>query len=60
MDKKFIVTKNKSVAEQLISAGFNLVSNFAGVWTFQNTPPTNFNFETLDKKSIVYTNILSV
>lgn len=60
MNKKFIVTKNESTANQLIAAGFNLVSNIAGVWTFQNVVPEHFNFETFDKKQIAYTNILSI
>lgn len=58
--KKFIVTKSESVANKLIAAGFNLVSNIAGVWTFQNVVPHNFSFENFDKKQIAYTNILSI
>ena len=60
MDKKFIITKNKSVADQLIAAGFNLVSSSAGVWAFQNIIPKNFSFDNFDKTSIAYTNILSI
>lgn len=60
MDKKFIVTKNKSVADQMITAGFKLVSECAGVWTFQNIIPKNFSFDNFDKTSIAYTNILSI
>lgn len=60
MNKKFIVTQNQDVAKQLIAAGFNLVSNVAGVWTFQNIAPHNFNFDKFDKKQIAYTNILSI
>lgn len=60
MDKKFIVTKNESTANKLIAAGFHLVSNIAGVWTFQNVVPHNFSFENFDKKQIAYTNILSI
>ena len=58
MNKKFIITKDKSIAEQLIMAGFNLISNSADVWTFQNAVPKNFNFENFDKKKIAYTNKL--
>ena len=60
MDKKFIITKNESTANKLIAAGFHLVSNIAGVWTFQNVVPHNFSFESFDKKQIAYTNILSI
>lgn len=60
MNKKFIKTTDKVTAEKLSAAGFNLVSNIAGVWTFQNIVPHNFSFENLDKKKIAYTNILSI
>lgn len=60
MDKKFIITKDKSVADQLIAAGFNLISSSAGVWTFQSITPKNFNFENIDRTAIAYTNILSI
>lgn len=60
MNKKFIVTKNEDTARKLLAAGFNLVSNIAGIWTFQNVIPHNFNFENFDKKEIAYTNILSI
>lgn len=60
MDKKFIITKNKSTANKLLAAGFILVSNIADVWTFQNVAPHNFNFDTFDKKDIAFTNILSI
>ena len=60
MEKKFIKTTDKATADKLITAGFNLVSNIAGVWTFQNVLPRNFSFENFDKKKIAYTNILSI
>jgi hypothetical protein len=60
MDKKFIVTKDKSVADKLLAAGFNLVSSSAGVWTFQSITPKNFSFENIDRTAIAYTNILSI
>ena len=59
-NKKFIITKNKSVADKLVAAGFRLMSNSAGVWTFQNIAPKNFSFDVIDKKEIAYTNILSI
>lgn len=60
MDKKFIITKDKSVADKLLAAGFNLVSSSAGVWTFQSAAPKNFSFENIDRTAIAYTNILSI
>lgn len=60
MEKKFIKTTDKITADKLSASGFNLVSNIAGVWTFQNVIPHNFSFEGFDKKKIAYTNILSI
>lgn len=59
MDKKFIITNDKLVAEQLIAAGFNLISTSANVWTFQNAVPKNFNFDRIDRSKFVYTNKLT-
>lgn len=60
MKKNFIKTTDKDTADKLLAEGFNLVSHIAGVWTFQNVVPHNFNFANLDQKKIAYTNILSV
>lgn len=60
MNKKFIVTQNKAVANQLIAAGFTLVSNMGEIYSFLNEAPKNFNFESVSKKDIAYTNILNI
>ena len=45
--KKFIITQDKSMSEQLIAHGFLLLSNNCGVYTFVNEPQ-KFNFSKLD------------
>ena len=60
MDKKFIKTTDEKTAARLISAGFNLVSHVGQIYTFINSVPKNFNFDEIDKKKIVYDNILSL
>lgn len=56
--KKFIITKNEATANKLLTCGFQLVSNNAGVWTFMNIVPTNFSFAEIDKKTYSYSNNL--
>ena len=56
---KFIIVRDKDVANQLITSGFNLVSNTNGTYTFMNIIPTHFNFEKIDVKKLVYTNMLT-
>lgn len=60
MEKKFIKTTDEKTANQLIVAGFKLVSHIGNIYTFINEAPKNFNFNVIDKKMIVYDNILSV
>ena len=60
MDKKFIKTTDKKTANQLIVAGFTLVSHIGNIYTFINEIPVHFNFDAVDKKMIVYDNILSL
>ena len=56
--KKFIITKDESTANKLITCGFQLVSNVSGVWTFMNIAPKNFSFADIDKTAYSYTDIL--
>ena len=56
--KKFIVTKDESTANKLLTCGFQLVNNVCGVWTFMNIAPKNFSFSEIDKKAYSYTDIL--
>ena len=60
MDKKFIKTTDEKTANQLIVAGFKLASQVGNMYTFINSIPKNFNFDVIDKKKIVYDNILSL
>ena len=57
-DAKFIIVQDKDAANQMIVAGFNLVSNMNGTYTFMNMIPQHFNFEHIDIKKLVYTNTL--
>lgn len=56
--KNFIITKNEETANKFITAGFKLVGNNNGVWTFINGVVTNFNFEDIDKKTYTFSNKL--
>ena len=60
MKKKFIKTTDEKTATQLVAAGFKLVSQVGNVYTFINKIPEHFNFDAVDKKMIVYDNILSL
>ena len=55
---KFIIVQDVYTANQLISNGFNLVSNINGTYIFINMIPKCFNFENIDVKKLVYTNTL--
>ena len=58
--KQFIKTTDQATAHKLTAAGFKLMSKVGGIYTFLNQPPQNFNFDVIDKKMIVYDNILSL
>jgi hypothetical protein len=58
--KLFIKTTDKETADKLIAEGFKLISNVNNVYTFLNEEPNRLNFESIDKKMIVYDNILSL
>lgn len=58
--KQFIKTTDKPTADKLTAAGFKLISKVGNIYTFLNQPPKNFNFDVIDKKMIVYDNILSL
>lgn len=58
--QNFITTTDKGTADRLLSAGFQLVSQNGNVYTFLNQLPKNFSFDEVDKKKMVYTNILSM
>ena len=56
--KKFIITKDESTANKLLTCGFQLVNNISGVWTFLNIAPKNFSFAEIDKSKYSYSNNL--
>lgn len=58
--QNFIKTTDKETAEKLISAGFQLVSQSNGVYTFLNQRPNNFSLDVADKKKVAYTNTLNI
>ena len=58
--KNFIMTSDKRVADKLVSAGFQLVSQNDNFYTFLNQPPKHFSFDDVDKTKIAYTNIFTV
>lgn len=60
MEKKFIKTTDKITADKLITCGFKLVSQVGNTYTFLNEVPKSFNFDTIDKKMIVFDNILNL
>ena len=60
MDKKFIKTTDEKTANQMIAVGFKLISHVGNIYTFINEIPKNFNFDAINKKMIVYDNILSL
>ena len=55
---KFIIVQDKNIANQLISSGFQMVSETNGMYTFMNAIPQHFNFENIDIKKLVYTDRL--
>lgn len=59
MDKKFIIVKDKPTADKLFAAGFILLSQIGGTYTFKNEQ-NNFNFASVEKGKICYSNILSL
>ena len=56
---KFIVVQDLNTANKLISAGFQIVSQINNTYTFINVIPKNFQFENIDIKKLVYTNVLT-
>ena len=58
-DAKFIVVQDLNTANALISAGFQIVSQVNGVYTFMNVIPKHFKFDNIDIKKLAYTNVLT-
>jgi hypothetical protein len=58
--KNFIMTSDSGTAEHLLVAGFQLVSQNNGIYTFLNQLPKNFSFDGVDKKKMAYNNMLNI
>lgn len=58
--KKFIITQDKSVSNELIAHGFHLLSNVGGTYTFINEVQEKFNFTSIDNTKLHFTNILHI
>ena len=56
---KFIVVQDMNTANQLISVGFQLVSQINNTYTFMNVVPKHFKFDNIDIKKLAYTNMLA-
>lgn len=56
---KFIVVQDVNIANQLIAAGFQVVTQINNVYTFMNVIPKHFKFEKIDIKKLAYTNMLT-
>lgn len=57
---KFIIVQDEATANKLISSGFQVVSHINGVYTFMNQVPKHFNFNEIDVKKMVYSNMLTI
>lgn len=57
----FIKVDNDKIAQKMITAGFALIENTNGIWTFLNdSQNVKINFNKEDKKHMVYTDMLNV
>ena len=56
----FIITHDKKTAENMILAGFQVVSHVGDTYTFLNQMPHNFSFSAVDKTKVAYTNLLNI
>lgn len=59
-EKKFIKTADKETADKLRTCGFQLISQIGDMYTFLNNAPKHFNFDIIDKKKVIYDNMLSL
>ena len=59
MNQNFIKTLDKSIADKLLSLGFQQVDFTNGIYTFMNTDKIQFSNDDIDKSKIQYSNILT-
>lgn len=57
-NEQFIIVQDTNTANHMIASGFHLVSLMNGTYTFMNMVPKYFNFDNIDVKKLVYTNML--
>ena len=55
----FVVTKDKETADKFIQCGARLLSDINVTYTYENKI-SNMNFDEIDMKKVVYTNMLSL
>lgn len=55
----FVTTIDKETADKLVSCGMKPISCMNGVYTFENKM-SMMNFDKIDTKKIVYTNMISL
>lgn len=58
--KKFIITKDKSMSDQLIAHGFLLLSSNCDTYVFVNESQKNFSFDNFDMTKIHFTDKLFI
>ena len=58
MDKNFILTDDKKIAEEMMKLGFKLLSQNENQFTFQNCK--RLAFSNLDLEKLYFTNILCI
>lgn len=56
MSKKFIMVKDKDIIDKMKNCGFVSVYRNDDYVMFINNPPKNFNFDSIDKSKLFYTN----
>ena len=59
MNKKFIIVNDKPTADKLSAAGFILLSQIGGTYTFKNDQK-KLHFAGIEKSKVCYSDILSL
>ena len=57
---KFIIVQDETTANKLLASGFQVVSHINNLYTFINQTPMHFQFDEIDTKKLVYSNMLSI
>ena len=59
-NQKFIIVQDEATANKLIASGFQVASHVNKTYTFINQAPKHFNFDGIDVKKMVYSNVLVI